>query len=255
MSVASPVGAVAEEEFPWHDPALELDERLAMAQDRPFERKLMAAMAQLDCGQCGYLCQTYAEALASGRETSASLCVPGAKPTAKAVKAMLAERPADALAAPAEAAPTPAVHRHAGARAGGGPADRRRFRQGRAPRPHRPLALGAELRARRLHRHPRAERPGAGRPVPAGAGRRRRRAGALPRRHHAHRARGVRLAGGHRPPARPHHAAAGPRRQSGRGRGAAPPGGRRRRRAAGRRPTCSTCWRRSPPPGPACSTW
>ena len=99
MSVASPVGAV-EEDFPWHDPALELDERLALAEDRPFDRKLMAAMAQLDCGQCGYLCQTYAEALASGRETSASLCVPGAKPTSKKVKALLADRPADAVAAP-----------------------------------------------------------------------------------------------------------------------------------------------------------
>ncbi len=106
MSIASPVGAVAEE-FPWHDPALELDERLALADGRPFERKLMAAMAQLDCGQCGYLCQTYAEALASGRETSASLCVPGAKPTAKTVKALLADRPADAIAAPAEPAAAP----------------------------------------------------------------------------------------------------------------------------------------------------
>ena len=107
MSVASP--AAAEEEFPWHDPALELDERLALAEGRPFERKLMAAMAQLDCGQCGYLCQTYAEALAGGRETSASLCVPGAKPTSKKLKEMLAERPADAAAAPVEAAPKPAA--------------------------------------------------------------------------------------------------------------------------------------------------
>jgi sulfite reductase (NADPH) flavoprotein alpha-component len=99
MSVASSVGTVAED-FPWHDPALEMDERLALAEERPFERKLMAAMAQLDCGQCGYLCQTYAEALASGRETSASLCVPGAKPTSKKVKELLAERPADAVATP-----------------------------------------------------------------------------------------------------------------------------------------------------------
>ncbi len=108
MSVASPVGPV-EEDFPWHDPALELDERLALADGRPFERKLMAAMAQLDCGQCGYLCQTYAEALASGRETSPSLCVPGAKPTSKTVKALLADRPADAVVGPAEA-PKPAPH-------------------------------------------------------------------------------------------------------------------------------------------------
>jgi len=103
VSAASPIAA--EEDFPWHDPALELDERLALADGRPFERKLMAAMAQLDCGQCGYLCQTYAEALASGVETSASLCVPGAKPTSKTVKQLLAERPADT--APAVATPAP----------------------------------------------------------------------------------------------------------------------------------------------------
>ena len=104
MSVASPA-AEADEDFPWHDPALELDERLAMANGRPFERKLMSAMAQLDCGQCGYLCQTYAEALASGKESSASLCVPGAKPTSKALKSLLADRPADATPAAESAAP------------------------------------------------------------------------------------------------------------------------------------------------------
>ena len=31
-----------------------LDERLKLAEDKPQERKLMAAMAQLDCGACGY---------------------------------------------------------------------------------------------------------------------------------------------------------------------------------------------------------
>ena len=65
MSMEGSVAA-AEEDFPWHDPAMEMDERLQLAEGRPFERKLMAAMAQLDCGQCGYLCQSYAEALASG---------------------------------------------------------------------------------------------------------------------------------------------------------------------------------------------
>lgn len=88
------------EEFPWHDPALPLAERQAMAEGRPVARRLMAAMAQLDCGQCGYLCQTYAEALAEGRETSTGLCVPGAKETARALKALLA-------AAPVVAAPVP----------------------------------------------------------------------------------------------------------------------------------------------------
>jgi sulfite reductase (NADPH) flavoprotein alpha-component len=98
-SVAAPPAEA--EEFPWHDPALELDERLALAAGKPTKRRLMAAMAQLDCGQCGYLCQTYAEALAEGRETSTGLCVPGAKVTTRALKAILAEAPAAVAPPPA----------------------------------------------------------------------------------------------------------------------------------------------------------
>ena len=54
-----------EEDFPWHDDTLEIDERMELAAERPQNRKLMAAMAQLDCGSCGYLCQSYAEAIAT----------------------------------------------------------------------------------------------------------------------------------------------------------------------------------------------
>ena len=103
-SPASDLAAAPEEDFPWHDPALELAERQELARETPFPRRLMAAMAQLDCGQCGYLCQTYAEALADGRETSASLCVPGGKETARALKQLLADAPPPdegATAAPA----------------------------------------------------------------------------------------------------------------------------------------------------------
>ncbi|MGG5819242.1 sulfite reductase subunit alpha [Falsiroseomonas sp. HW251] len=102
-SSAPPPPTAPAEDFPWHDPALELDDRLKLAEGRPLERRLMAAMAQLDCGQCGYVCQSYAEALASGAETSAALCVPGAKATQKALKAMLGEAPA--APKPAAAAP------------------------------------------------------------------------------------------------------------------------------------------------------
>src|SRR4051794_28078824 len=38
---------------PWHDPALALPERMKLAESRPLRRKMMAAMAQQDCGQCG----------------------------------------------------------------------------------------------------------------------------------------------------------------------------------------------------------
>lgn len=86
--------APAEEDFPWHDPTLTIDERLKLAEGRPLERVLMAAMAQLDCGQCGYLCQTYAEAIARGDEKDLSRCVPGSRVTSRKLKELLAARPA-----------------------------------------------------------------------------------------------------------------------------------------------------------------
>ena len=93
MSLAPPEVAEPDEDFPWHDPVLELPERLALAEGRALPQRLMAAMGQLDCGQCGYMCQTYAAALAEGRESSISLCVPGAKPTQLALKRLMAEAP------------------------------------------------------------------------------------------------------------------------------------------------------------------
>jgi len=53
----------------------------SFARDRKPQRQLMAAMAQLDCGQCGYLCQTYAEAVWSGAEADIGRCVPGGRET------------------------------------------------------------------------------------------------------------------------------------------------------------------------------
>lgn len=84
------VGEVEEEEdFPWHDDSLMIDQRMELAEGKPHKRKLMAAMAQLDCGSCGYLCQTYSEAIASGEETNLTLCTPGGKETAKMVKKLV----------------------------------------------------------------------------------------------------------------------------------------------------------------------
>jgi sulfite reductase (NADPH) flavoprotein alpha-component len=79
-----------EGDFPWHDPALPLDERLALAGARPLPQQLMAAMGQLDCGQCGYLCQSYADAIVRGEETQLTRCVPGGKATSRALKELLA---------------------------------------------------------------------------------------------------------------------------------------------------------------------
>ena len=80
----------ADNSAPWHDPNLELDERIELAQGRSLPMQLMAAMAQLDCGQCGYLCQSYAAAIADGSEKSLKKCIPGAKPTANKLKELMA---------------------------------------------------------------------------------------------------------------------------------------------------------------------
>jgi sulfite reductase (NADPH) flavoprotein alpha-component len=87
----SPATAPVDDELPWHDPTLALDERLGLAAGRRPEHRLMAAMAQLDCGQCGYLCESYAAAIAGGTEVSLSRCVPGGKATSRALKELLAE--------------------------------------------------------------------------------------------------------------------------------------------------------------------
>ena len=77
------------ENFPWHDPALPIAERMNLAANAPLPDRLMSAMAQLDCGACGYVCRTYSEAIASGQETSLSLCSPGGSETSKAIKGLL----------------------------------------------------------------------------------------------------------------------------------------------------------------------
>lgn len=104
----------APEDFPWHDPTLSIEERLALAEGRPFPRKLMAAMAQLDCGQCGYQCRTYAEAIASGAEKGLTRCVPGGKETARLLKELMSSGPALQASIPvlrpsAAATPIPSV--------------------------------------------------------------------------------------------------------------------------------------------------
>jgi sulfite reductase (NADPH) flavoprotein alpha-component len=81
----------SDETFPWHDPNLTIVQRLELADGRPLERRLMAAMAQLDCGACGYVCQTYSEAIVAGDEKNLTLCSPGGKNTVKAIKQLLKE--------------------------------------------------------------------------------------------------------------------------------------------------------------------
>lgn len=96
--------AQEDEDYPWHDPVLELEERMKLAEGRPLARRMMAAMGQLDCGQCGYQCKEYAEAIVGGAEKDLGKCVPGGKATQKKLKTLFATEGA-APAATATALP------------------------------------------------------------------------------------------------------------------------------------------------------
>jgi sulfite reductase (NADPH) flavoprotein alpha-component len=94
-------GAVAEDEdAPWHDPAMDIAERMKLAEGKPVKRKMFAAMAQQDCGQCGYLCETYSAAIASGTESKLNLCAPGGKDTLRMLKQLTEELGASGSSAP-----------------------------------------------------------------------------------------------------------------------------------------------------------
>jgi len=90
-----PEDLIDEDDMPWHDPSLSMDERMELTEDKPAEFKFMGAMAQLDCGACGYLCRTYSKAIADGVETDLNRCVPGGKETAKKLKQLVKENPVE----------------------------------------------------------------------------------------------------------------------------------------------------------------
>jgi len=88
-------------EAPWHDQTVPLAERMKLAETRPLRRKLMAAMAQQDCGQCGYNCEDYSNRIFLKEEERLNLCVPGGKDTARMLKSLYEEIGGSAPAAPA----------------------------------------------------------------------------------------------------------------------------------------------------------
>lgn len=90
---------------PWHDASMPIDERMKLAEGKPLPRRLYAAMAQQDCGQCGYLCETYSQAISLGQEAKLNLCVPGGKDTSRMLKQLLEDVPATSTASLTEAAP------------------------------------------------------------------------------------------------------------------------------------------------------
>ncbi len=93
---------------PWHDPAMPLPDRMKLADGKPLPRRLMAAMAQQDCGQCGYNCKDYADALFVKKEERLNLCVPGGKDTARMLKKLYEEFDKTPAAPKADAAPAAA---------------------------------------------------------------------------------------------------------------------------------------------------
>ncbi len=108
-AVAAPADPLADGDdgaAPWHDQTMPMAERMTLAEGRPLRRRMMAAMAQQDCGQCGYVCEDYSNALFLGNEKRLNLCVPGGKETSRMLKSLYAE--IGAAASPAAAAPAPA---------------------------------------------------------------------------------------------------------------------------------------------------
>jgi sulfite reductase (NADPH) flavoprotein alpha-component len=106
-----PAGDSDDGEAPWHDQTMPIAVRMKLAQGRPLRRRMMAAMAQQDCGQCGYNCNDYSDAIASKAEARLNLCVPGGKETARMLKALHEEleKAPKAASSAAVAAPAPAA--------------------------------------------------------------------------------------------------------------------------------------------------
>jgi sulfite reductase (NADPH) flavoprotein alpha-component len=88
-----------------------ISDRMKLAEGRPLRRRMMAAMAQQDCGQCGYNCNDYSDAIARKSEARLNLCIPGGKETARMLKSLYGEiEKASAAASSApSAAPAAAV--------------------------------------------------------------------------------------------------------------------------------------------------
>ena len=78
---------------PFHKDTLTLPERMQMAEEMGggLETKLFAAMAQTDCGACGWDCEGYANAIATGETKDISLCTPGESETLDMLKKLMEE--------------------------------------------------------------------------------------------------------------------------------------------------------------------
>jgi sulfite reductase (NADPH) flavoprotein alpha-component len=121
LDLAAPTISTGEDDdgAPWHDPAMALADRMKLAEGRPLRRRMMAAMGQQDCGQCGYNCQDYSDAIFLQKEERLNLCVPGGKETTRALKTLhqeLGKAPASAETPSKTPTPAAATVAPAGAR-------------------------------------------------------------------------------------------------------------------------------------------
>src|SRR5208283_3056323 len=77
LATPRPPAALADNDSaPWHDPSLPINERMLLSAGKPLAPRLMSAMAQQDCGQCGYNRADYANAIFLKKEERLTLCAP-----------------------------------------------------------------------------------------------------------------------------------------------------------------------------------
>jgi len=93
LPVGDAVEAGASPAVPFHRDDLTLPERMEMANQigGGWETKLFAAMAQTDCGACGWDCEGYAHAIATAETDDISLCVPGESETLDMLQKLMEE--------------------------------------------------------------------------------------------------------------------------------------------------------------------
>jgi sulfite reductase (NADPH) flavoprotein alpha-component len=108
-----PAGGTADEgAVTWHDPGIVIVDRMKLAEGRSVRMRMMAAMAQQDCGQCGSSCEEYSGQIFDKKEARLNLCVPGGKDTSRMLKRLFEEigttPPGEAPVAPASPPPAEA---------------------------------------------------------------------------------------------------------------------------------------------------
>src|SRR5215471_4201829 len=106
-----PASASPADEGPvtWHDPGIPIADRMKLAEGRSVRMRMMAAMAQQDCGQCGSSCEEYSGQIFNKKEERLNLCVPGGKETSRMLKKLYEEIGTTPGVAPAAPAGAPAA--------------------------------------------------------------------------------------------------------------------------------------------------